>query len=81
MDEPHDGDRAKCQYCGEAITVRSVRTGREWVGPFWRLAWTHDNPTPGTDGVKCWTPNAAPARGSIIETTDPLYVPAFGRSL
>lgn len=30
-----------CLHCGRAIMVARVRTGREFIGPFWRNAWVH----------------------------------------
>lgn len=36
------GSKGYCKNCGFAIETANVRTGREFSGPFWRIAWIHE---------------------------------------
>ena len=65
-----ENDTAICELCTEGLVVRTVRTGREFFGPFWRLAWTHADPQPGTDGTRCWAPPPRPKLGTIRRSVD-----------
>jgi hypothetical protein len=36
-----EGSKGYCEHCGFRIEVKNIRTGKEFSGPFWRLAWVH----------------------------------------
>ncbi len=63
-------DTAICEQCTEGLVVRSIRTEREFFGSFWRLAWTHADPQPGTDGTRCWSPPGSPVHSTIRRSVD-----------
>lgn len=43
-----------CRHCEFKIVLKSVPTGKQFVGPFWSNEWVHEE----TDDQKCWAPNA-----------------------
>lgn len=59
--QPKLGAKGYCLNCGLAIVVTRVRTGREWMGPFWRNAWVHTH----NDTVACrWVATPKPHRAN-----------------
>jgi hypothetical protein len=70
MSDLEEFDTAICRYCTEGLVVRYIRTGREFHGPFWRLAWTHADPQPGTDGTNCYAPHAYPDPSTMRKAVD-----------